>query len=205
MVETGKPVFFVDAHADPVVMRIEGRASFQNSGCLRDFVTEMLAQGKTRLVIDFQHCTSMDSTFLGILAGVALQLRKGSASGEAGRAAAAGASEGQGGGAGSGTSGSRAAVQKNDSAQPLILARVGQRNLELIRNLGIHRLMTVDSGDFKMSFDKCARPLTAQEQDELSNARMALEAHENLVAADESNRSKFQDVLSFLKNRVDGA
>jgi len=185
MVETGKPVFFVDAHADPVVMRIEGRASFQNSGCLRDFVTEMLAQGKTRLVIDFQHCTSMDSTFLGILAGVALQLRKGSAGG----GAAATSIGGQGG----------------ETSPPLILARVGQRNLELIRNLGIHRLMTVDSGDFKMSFDKCAHPLTQQEQDELSNARMALEAHENLVAADESNRSKFQDVLSFLKNRVDGA
>jgi len=194
MVETGKPVFFVDAHADPVVMRIEGRASFQNSGCLRDFVTEMLAQGKTRLVIDFQHCTSMDSTFLGILAGVALQLRKGSAGG------AGGASGGQAGEVGGAGAPRGRAVE---SSQPLILARVGQRNLELIRNLGIHRLMTVDSGDFKMSFDKCARPLTQQEQDELSNARMALEAHENLVAADESNRSKFQDVLSFLKNRVD--
>jgi len=195
MVETGKPVFFVDAHADPVVMRIEGRASFQNSGCLRDFVTEMLAQGKTRLVIDFQHCTSMDSTFLGILAGVALQLRKGSAVAAAG--AASGGQAGEVGGAGALRGGGV------ESSQPLILARVGQRNLELIRNLGIHRLMTVDSGDFKMSFDKCARPLTQQEQDELSNARMALEAHENLVAADESNRSKFQDVLSFLKNRVD--
>jgi len=192
MVETGKPVFFVDAHADPVVMRIEGRASFQNSGCLRDFVTEMLAQGKTRLVIDFQHCTSMDSTFLGILAGVALQLRKGNTGGSVG-------SGGQGGGAGM----AEEAGRGRESAQPLILARVGQRNLELIRNLGIHRLMTVDSGDFKMSFDKCALPLTQQEQDELSNARMALEAHENLVAADENNRSKFQDVLSFLKNRVD--
>jgi len=29
-----------------------------------------------------------------------------------------------------------------------------------------------------------------------------LEAHENLVTVDESNRSKFQDVLAFLKNRV---
>jgi hypothetical protein len=29
-----------------------------------------------------------------------------------------------------------------------------------------------------------------------------LEAHENLVAADESNRGKFEDVLSFLRNRV---
>ena len=37
----------------------------------------------------------------------------------------------------------------------------------------------------------------------LENARVALEAHENLAAADEANRGKFQDVLSFLKNRVE--
>jgi len=30
-----------------------------------------------------------------------------------------------------------------------------------------------------------------------------LEAHENLVSADESNRGKFQDVLVFMKNRVE--
>jgi anti-sigma B factor antagonist len=30
-----------------------------------------------------------------------------------------------------------------------------------------------------------------------------LEAHENLVTADESNRGKFQDVLVFMKNRVE--
>jgi hypothetical protein len=38
---------------------------------------------------------------------------------------------------------------------------------------------------------------------ELENARHVLAAHENLIAADESNRAKFQDVLAFLKGRVD--
>jgi hypothetical protein len=37
---------------------------------------------------------------------------------------------------------------------------------------------------------------------ELESARLVLEAHENLVAVDEANRSKFQDVLTFLKSRV---
>ena len=32
---------------------------------------------------------------------------------------------------------------------------------------------------------------------------MVLEAHENLVTADEANRNKFQDVMAFLKNRVE--
>lgn len=162
-----KPVFLVDAYSDPVVVRIEGRASFQNSGCLRDFITEMLARGRTRFVLDFQHCASMDSTFLGVLAGAAIELRK------------------RTGGTGS-----------------LIAARVGARNVELMRNLGLHRLLTVDAGDFPMSFAKCDTPLDAGKCSEMESARLVLEAHENLVNADDANRTKFQDVLAFLRNRV---
>jgi anti-sigma B factor antagonist len=161
-----KPVFLVDAFSDPVVVRITGRASFQNSACLRDFVTEMLQQSKTRFVFDFLHCTSMDSTFLGVLAGIALELKKL-----------------PGGGS-------------------LILARMGPRNLELVRNLGLHRLLTVDAGDFPMGFGKEGLPLPCPDRSELDHAKLVLEAHENLVTADEGNRSKFQDVLAFLKNRV---
>ncbi len=162
-----KPVYLVDAYSDPVVVRIEGRACFQNSACLRDFITEMLRQGRTRFVIDFQHCSSMDSTFLGVLAGAALQMRKLAPGGR------------------------------------LIVARVGARNLELIRNLGLHRLLTVDAGEVSLDQASGVAALPCAEASELEHARLVLEAHENLVAADESNRSKFQDVLAFLKNRVD--
>ena len=68
-----KPVYLVDPSSDPVAVRIEGRACFQNSMCLRDFITEMLKRGKTRFVLDFQQCSSMDSTFLGLLAGASSQ------------------------------------------------------------------------------------------------------------------------------------
>jgi anti-sigma B factor antagonist len=162
-----KPVYLVDAYSDPVVVRIDGRASFQNSGCLRDFITEMLRRGKARFVLDFQHCTSMDSTFLGVLAGAAIELKKTKPGGS------------------------------------LVAARVGQRNLELIRNLGLHRLLTVDAGDFAMNFDACNTALQCKNQTQIENARMVLEAHENLVNVDEANRSKFQDVLAFLRNRVE--
>jgi anti-sigma B factor antagonist len=162
-----KPVFLVDAASDPVVVRIEGRASFQNSACLRDFVAEVLKRGKHRFVLDFQNCSSMDSTFLGVLAGAALQLRRSSPPGS------------------------------------LVLARVGQRNLELIRNLGLHRLLTVDAGEFSVDFGKCDTAIECAAKSEIETARLVLEAHENLVAADEANRSKFQDVLTFLRNRVE--
>jgi anti-sigma B factor antagonist len=163
--ETAKPVYLVDAYSDPVVVRIEGRASFLNSACLRDFVNQMLKSGKNRFVIDFLRCTSMDSTFLGVLAGFALELRK--------------------------------------SKGSLVLTRMGQRNLELVRNLGLHKLLTVDTSDGMAAVDSAGAPLVCGDRSELENARLVLEAHENLVSADEGNRGKFQDVLVFMKNRVE--
>ena len=166
MADAAKPVYLVNADSDPVAVRIDGRASFQNSACLHDFITEMLRQGKTRFAIDFNGCASMDSTFLGVLAGAALQLRKLSPPGS------------------------------------LVLSRANPRNLELIRNLGLHRLVTVDAGD-GVGLAPTTPLQCDADRSELENARLVLEAHENLVATDESNRSKFQDVLTFLKNRVE--
>lgn len=167
MLDASKPVYLVDAYSDPVVVRIEGRASFQNSGCLRDFIMEMLHRGKRRFVLDFQQCAGMDSTFLGVLAGAALELRKSTPPGS------------------------------------LVVARTGQRNLELIRNLGLHRLLTVDIGPTGPVTDGCKAALECPTTTEVETARLVLEAHENLVSADEANRTKFQDVLSFLRNRVE--
>lgn len=167
MPDAAKPVFLVDAYADPVVVRIDGRASFLNSGSLKDFFAEMIKQGKRRFVVDFRLCASMDSTFLGVLAGVALELRRQSPPGV------------------------------------LTLARVGERNLELIRNLGLHRLATVDLGTQSMNPLGTSTPLTEQARGEIESARLVLEAHENLVATDAANATKFQDVLAFLRNRLE--
>lgn len=165
---SNQPVYLVDAYADPVIVRLQGRACYANCACLQDFVAQMIGQGKTHFVMDFAGCTSMDSTFLGVLAGAALELRRKSPAGG------------------------------------LVLCRVGRRNLELLRNLGLHRLLTVDAGGFEMGFGPAATPLSgAPSRDDLENARLVLEAHENLVAADPANQGKFQDVMAFLRNRVE--
>ncbi|OIR13482.1 STAS domain protein [mine drainage metagenome] len=168
MADTVKPTYLVDAYADPVLIRIDGRASFQNSTSLRDFISEMIRQGKRRLVIDFQQCTSMDSTFLGVLAGAALELRK------------------------------------QQPAGSLVLARLSPRNLELVRNLGLHRLLTIDAGEAPLNLSSAsATPLAkSPEMTEIEHARLVLEAHENLITANEGNQSKFQDVLTFLRSRI---
>jgi anti-sigma B factor antagonist len=166
MSDSAKPDFLVDAYADPVVVRIAGWASFINSGGLKDFITAMIRQGKTRFVVDFKQCASMDSTFLGVLAGAAIELRRQTPPGT------------------------------------LTLVRVGERNLELIRNLGLHRLATVDTGGHSPEPTGTGQALTREARSEIENARLVLEAHENLAATDPDNAAKFQDVLAYLRNQL---
>lgn len=167
MPEPTPPTFLVDAYATPVLVRIEGRASFANSGGLRDFFAAMFKHGRKSFVVDFLNCTGMDSTFLGVLAGAALELRR------------------------------------QQPPGTLTLVRVAERNLELLRNLGLHRLATVEAGDFPMGFHGGNTGLDTRARSEIESARLMLEAHENLVAADQANAAKFQDVLAFLRHRVD--
>jgi len=164
MAEPSSPVFLVDAYADPVLVRIEGRASFQNSAALKEFLAAMTAQGKRRFAVDFKGCASMDSTFLGVLAGAAMQVGRLSPPGS------------------------------------LALVRVGERNLELIRNLGLHRLALVDTAGPAPAGAPAG--LDGRKLGQIESARLVLEAHENLVATDPDNAAKFQDVLAFLRNQL---
>ena len=61
---------------EEVFVRIKDKASYLNCAPLRSFLYEMAESGNKYFVIDFQNCSSMDSTFLGILVGLALKLRR---------------------------------------------------------------------------------------------------------------------------------
>ena len=54
-----------------VYVRALGLASMMNCMCVCDFIDEMLASGRTFIIIDLAECTGMDSTFMGVLAGAA--------------------------------------------------------------------------------------------------------------------------------------
>jgi hypothetical protein len=133
----------------------------------------MIAEGRRNFVIDFDRCTSMDSTFLGIIAGAGIELRNQNPPGR------------------------------------LVLCRLGTRNLELVRNVGLDRFLPVKAGIPEMlsmeSGSPSPRALNAEGHDRRRNAEMILKAHENLLEIDDANRHRFQDVIAFLKNQVDTA
>ncbi|PIP59211.1 MAG: hypothetical protein COX01_04245 [Verrucomicrobia bacterium CG22_combo_CG10-13_8_21_14_all_43_17] len=69
-------VYFVDSSSDPVVLKIKGRASYLNCNPLNDFFDSMRMKSVQRIIIDFEDCTGMDSTFLGLITGVALEFQE---------------------------------------------------------------------------------------------------------------------------------
>lgn len=166
--ETISPVFFVDAYTDPVCLKIKGRANYLNCGPLNDFFAR-ITKKNVSIIIDFEECIGMDSTFLGLLAGVALELKQ--------------------------------SKHKGD----ICLHNLKGRNLELVENLGLNRILKVSTDQPTSPKTNIISPKKLEILDDQGSAtpEAILKAHQNLVRADSSNLHKFQDVLSFLKKQVD--
>ena len=59
-----------------VWLRVDGHGTFQNGATLRAHTEQMFDAGHRSFAFDLQGCEMMDSTFLGILTGLALRLRE---------------------------------------------------------------------------------------------------------------------------------
>jgi anti-anti-sigma regulatory factor len=54
-------------------VRVRGRGQFSRAHALRQFADRMLTEGRFLLCIDLAECVSMDSTFIGTLAMIAME------------------------------------------------------------------------------------------------------------------------------------
>ncbi len=157
-----------------VYVRVVGRGTFQNSQPLRLFALQKIDGGQREFIIDLGQCQGMDSTFLGMLAGIGLRLRQ------------------------------------NGELATVHIVNISARNLELLETLGLDRLFTVNSGtcpslaetDYhklpETDLSQLAHPLDKEE-----TADVMLEAHDNLVRADERNAPKFRELTRFLRAAVE--
>jgi anti-sigma B factor antagonist len=59
-----------------VWVRVQGNGSSVNSTALRKFAKEMIHRGAREFVVDLANCQGMDSTFMGMLAGISFWLRE---------------------------------------------------------------------------------------------------------------------------------
>jgi anti-sigma B factor antagonist len=157
-----------------VHVRVVGRGTFQNSQPLRRFAMERIEQGKEEFVVDLAACQGMDSTFLGVLAGIGLRLRQ------------------------------------NGGAATVHVINISARNLELLQTLGLDRLFTMNSNpppplaeaDYQKLPDTDVTQLT-HPLDKDETADLMMEAHNNLIRADERNAPKFKELTRFLREAVE--
>jgi anti-anti-sigma factor len=145
-------------------VKVVGRGSFQNSGCLKAFYQQLLKDGVNRFVVDLDACSYLDSTFLGILLGLGLKLKE----------------------AGNGL---------------LHILNASPRNLELLKNLGLDRLINVDAKRVELNgiAEKPLQEVPCPLPTRTEAAPTILEAHETLMEFDPRNVPKFKDVVEFLR------
>jgi anti-sigma B factor antagonist len=97
-------------------------------------------------------------------------------------------------------------LRRMDPPGSLVLCRLNERNQELVRNVGLHRILTVSTQEEDDLLKDRGLFLTHDRQSAeqvAANAKLVLKAHEALMEVDESNVQKFQDVVSFLRKQVD--
>lgn len=97
--------------------------------------------------------------------------------------------------------------QRKPVAGEITLTHLSSRNLELIRNLGLHKLLKVEGGGSHPGFPvhRLGEELTldpAGSANKSASQETILRAHENLMKADRANIAKFQDVVTFLKREA---
>lgn len=156
-----------------VLMRIAGRGTFQNGQPLRRYAVEMISQGVRQFVVDLGPCTGMDSTFLGVLAGIGLQLREPLTPGQLRLA--------------------NVSPRNLELLQTLGLDRLFEilpATSAVSVDIPLHQLPEPAGSQFQAGAQKNA------------TANLMLEAHENLIRADHHNQTKFKDLTALLRARA---
>lgn len=82
----------------------------------------------------------------------------------------------------------------------LRLINLNERNRDLLTNLGLDQLLTIDLTPAPATAEPAQQqPLDETRADKLTEKRTMLEAHEACVQVDGTNAAKFKDVLDYLK------
>lgn len=159
------PVYTVGISGNSALLKINGRAVYTNCAPVGDFFSKCK---KSKIIVDFKQCQGMDSTFMGILAGAAMETRK-----------------------------------KKDAESILILINLSERNVELVKNLGLHLICDVDIN--------CNTGINGNnlQMNDLVNDKsgaskdVILQAHETLAGLNAKNAKAFQEVLTYMRQKAE--
>jgi anti-sigma B factor antagonist len=150
-------------------VKVPGRANFGTSVDFKTLISELRAAGVNHFVLDLSECVTMDSTFLGVLAGLALRNSDGKE------------------------------IDADGQKLKLDLLNPNPRVADLLDNLGVVHLFNViqqPGNPCTAIFEPVTSERPAPSKEELS--RNCLEAHEVLMHINPDNIPKFKEVTKFL-------
>lgn len=153
-----------------VFLRVVGRASFAISPSLKQFGDAIVNHPCKRFVLDMAECESADSTFLGILAGLSMRLKK---------------------------SAGVPMIMVNLSSK--IYEAVSLLGLNRIIECYPAGMCPAELQEKLQRVDQLER-IEIEQAEKRVAAETILEAHTDLARLDERNHSKFKDLLSLLQN-----
>jgi anti-sigma B factor antagonist len=162
-----------------VVVAVTGRGTFQNSQSLRNFASEMIEGGHHDFIVDLAQCAGMDSTFLGVLAGIGLRLQHAN-------------------------HGGRIHIINANARNADLLQTLGLDHLFHVasgwEDITSHPPLPAEK--FRQLPDSDPESLSVP-LDKTRTATVMLEAHENLIQADKKNEPKFRDITRLLRQDLD--
>jgi anti-sigma B factor antagonist len=152
-----------------VVVRITGRANFQSSVDFKATLIELWQRGAHRFILDLTQCQLMDSTFLGVMAGLGLKFSKES------------------------NSSGHARIELLNPSQ-----RVADLfdNLGIIQLFTVVTSPGSGAGTNELN---PVDPPCGTNADRKETTRICLEAHKLLMELNSANVPKFKDVTKFLE------
>jgi anti-sigma B factor antagonist len=74
--DTSADMLEVAVQGTDAFVHVVGRGTFKASPALKKFAQSVGEKGCQRIILDMKDCLGMDSTFMGVLAGIAVMLRK---------------------------------------------------------------------------------------------------------------------------------
>ena len=167
--ETGTDSLLVARYKECAFVRVLKRGSFKTSPALKKFGTSAIEKGCKELVVDMEDCLSMDSTFMGVIAGLAFRLQR--------------------------ESGGETALINLSPKTSALLETLGLSRLVKMYLTGA---LTDDLNE-RLAHLAGFSQLDTSRTDRKVTAETMLAAHEDLVKVSPENLPKFQDVLAYLK------
>lgn len=164
----------VAVHGDTALIRVQGRGSFKVSAAMKEFTANAIGRGCRRLVLDMAECVGMDSTFMGVLAGLSGRLSQ---------------------------RGDGRIVMVNLSLRTRgLLTTLG---LDQVIEPHMVGSVPDDLKPFVMQPGESLDALDTRERSQRTTTETMLAAHEDLVRLAPGNLPKFKDVLTFLREDLE--